>query len=103
MARSLAAKNMLSAGGETDMMPTAPEQELPEMPEEGMGGGLEEGLAMVESSLESAPPDVAEQARMHVNALRELATKISPAPEQEAPEESAAEVGVKPGGANPPA
>lgn len=65
----------LCAGAPMGGMPMEP------MPEE-MGaapteGGMEAGIAMIESDLAAAPPDLAEEARVHINALRDIGAKIS--------------------------
>lgn len=39
-------------------------------------GGLEAGISMIEQELGMAPPDLAEEARTHLNALRDIAAKI---------------------------
>src|SRR5688572_25350124 len=60
---ALAALNSMPAGAGGPMPP-------PEMGAPGGGGDAEAGLAMIEGGLASLPPDVAEEARMHVEALR---------------------------------
>lgn len=71
------------------MPPLAPEDMAPPGGPPMPGGGIEDGIAMIEGALEGAPPDLAEEARTHVNALREIATKIggegAPPPDEEAP------------------
>lgn len=50
------------------------------------GGDVEGAFATIESSLEGAPPEKAEEARVHINALREiLGTEAAPPPEEEPP------------------
>ena len=60
---ALAALNSMPAGVGGPMPP-------PEMGGAPAGGDAEAGLAMIEGGLASLPPDVAEEARMHVEALR---------------------------------
>ena len=66
----------------------------PPMPEEGMGGppDLDTALGGVESSLEGMPPETAEEIRVHINAIRELAAQGAPPmePPMEAPPASSA-------------
>ena len=59
--------------------------------------GFENGLAMIESALEGAPPELAEQARQHLNALREIGAEMgaggeesppAPGPSEEVPSET---------------
>lgn len=51
-------------------------------------GGIEAGISMIEADLASAPPDLAEEARVHINALRDIAGKIGgEAPTEMPPQE----------------
>lgn len=65
-----------------ELLGSAPEAaEVPDVPVEGaaQGGGsdFDAGIDLIEASLASAPPDVAEKARGHLNALRELSAQVS--------------------------
>ncbi len=81
---ALGALESLGGGGGGGM--PLPE-EMGAAPVEG-GGGIEEALATIESSLAGAPPDLADEARTHINALREIGAQIGGggAPPEEIPQ-----------------
>lgn len=69
-ARSMAA-NSAMGGGQIDPSMVAPEEmDAPEAPEMDIEGAL----AGVEAALETVSPEAAEQAREHINAIREIVT-----------------------------
>lgn len=88
-ARQAAAESLIGPEG-LGAGATAPE-DLP--PEEGAGQpgavDLESGLSMVETALEAMDPKIAEDIRVHVNAIRDLAAAdVAPmAAERPLPEE----------------
>lgn len=73
---------------------------------EGQNTDLEGALAQVEMVLEGMSPDVAESAREHLNAIRDLASSEQPeepaGPMPEGPSEMAPETEDDGGGALPP-
>lgn len=70
-------------GEEGGMPPVPPGAEMMP-PEDGGGEGdeIEVALAGVESALGGLPPEAQEEARMHLNAIRELASGGAPPPEE---------------------
>lgn len=88
---AMGALESLGLGGGGAMTPPMPEEAM--APVEG-GGGIEDGLMMVESALAGAPPDLADEARTHINALREIGSQIGGAPAEPVP---AAEEPLPPG------
>jgi len=91
MARSQAAEDMMR-GQEPAVDDAAAEEGLaglaaagpPPMEEsEAPEAGVESALAAVDAALESLPPEMAEEARLHVEAIREIAASQ---PKEEAPE-----------------
>jgi hypothetical protein len=74
-AASMAALDMPMPGGMPPLDPAAlagaapPEEEMP-------GGDVEGAMATIEGALSGAPPDKAEEARTHLNALREIFSGI---------------------------
>jgi len=80
-ARSMAAGNLTSADAPPDFANVG--QESAEVgPPAPPAPSLEEGLSILEAALESLPPDKAERARSHVEALRQIATEDGGEPEQ---------------------
>lgn len=86
----MAALDAPMPGGMPPMDPAAMMGAAP--PAEEMPGGDVEGAFMtIESGLEGAPPDQAEEARTHINALREIFASIgggeaqAPPPDEENP------------------
>lgn len=97
MARAQAAGGMLGQGEP----PPPPMPEAGGMPPEAEGAppamDLEGALAGVEAALEGMPPEMAEEARSHVNAIREIASKdVGPAMAAEAEPPPGPEGGAEP-------
>jgi len=89
-ARSRAAQAGLeSLMGGAEMPPEMTEGALPggEIPgaEGAPGEDLEGALGAVEASIAQAPPEIGEEARSHIAALRELASKVEAVSPEEAP------------------
>jgi hypothetical protein len=80
-----------------------PGEEMP--PEEGQPQDLDTALGTVENALEGLPPEAAEEIRIHLNAIREVAAKAGatggamPGMEAAAPEPAGA--APMPGGPAP--
>lgn len=87
-ARAAAAKGIL---GEVGDVPPELGVDLP-APDAGAGGDPESALLALEGALEGLDPSVAEEARQHVNAIREILARDPAAAEAAAPEQAAAPV-----------
>lgn len=80
-----------------------PGQSLPDagggdQPPSDPAADVESGLSMVESALATADPAVAEEARAHIEALRQIATKLKAEPGPD----TGPEPGPEPAGAETP-
>ena len=82
-AAAMGALESLGMGGGGGGMPM-PEEMMAD-PAAGGGGDVEGALATIEGALAGAPPDVADEARTHINALREITSQIGGAPPEEVP------------------
>ena len=90
MARGAAAESMMGAGP-TGMPPVEPAMDEGMVPEEMGAPDIESALAGVEAALDGKDPAIAEEARSHVNAIRELcAQDVGPSTDELAPPEGAA-------------
>ncbi len=82
LARAQAAQGMMRGGGEEAPIDPA----LDEAPMEAPAADIEGALGGVESAIEAWNPADAEEARTHVNAIREIAARADAgAPEPEMP------------------
>ena len=96
LARSAAAAGM-GGGGASPAMDEAPVEPMPGEEELAMpeAPDLEGALAGVEEALAGMDPGIAEEARTHINAIRELAASDVGSPEpEEGPGEEALEEGA---------
>lgn len=101
LARSAAAAGM-KGGGAGPAMDDAPVEPMPGEEELGIPAApdLEGALAGVEEALAGMDPGIAEEARTHLNAIRELAAS-DVGPSEELPPEGAPEEALESGGGMP--
>ncbi len=81
MLRSMAAGGATGAGGASDAMggDTATDQGAPPTDAAPPSADVGASLDAIEAAFEQAPPDVGDEARKHVLALRDLSTKLEAA------------------------
>ena len=93
LARGAAAEGMMQG----DMGPPSPEQTA-EMPDDAGAMDLEGALAALDQAISTLPPDKQEEARNHMNAIREIASgdpgveQVEASPQPPAGEEPKMEV-----------
>ena len=93
MARAQAAEGMMRDAGGAGPEGLPPEEEAAAPPMD-----LEGALSGVEAALEEMNPSDAEEARTHINAIREIAARAEPAAEEEAMPPAAEPEAVSPAG-----